>query len=77
MREELNVEAMESVAGGKYIVNGNTNQVAFKELKQVYNLKNCTVYDAMKAMDSLIGKYDSEEEYDQACIDLLKSKGWI
>ena len=77
MREELNVEAMESVAGGKYVVNGNTKQVAFKDVKQVYNLKNCTVYQAMEAMDSLIGKYKTEKEYDEACIALLQSKGWI
>ena len=77
MREELNMEAMEGVSGGRYIINGNTHQVAFRDAKKVYKLKNCSDYQAMELMDSLINQYPSEVEYDKACIAALKAKGWI
>ena len=77
MREELNVENLESVNGGRYVINGNTHQVAFRDAKQVFKLKNCSDYQAMELMDSFIGKYSTEVEYDNACINALKAKGWI
>lgn len=77
MREELNMENLESVNGGRYVINGNTHQVAFRDAKKIFKLKNCSDYQAMELMDSYIGKYDTEEEYDNACIAALKSKGWI
>ncbi len=77
MREEIKAEELENVSGGRYVINGDTHQVAFRDAKKVFKLKNCTDYQAMEAMDSLIGKYSSEVEYDNACIALLQSKGWI
>ncbi len=77
MRKELNTNEMESVTGGKYAIDGNTKKVAFRDARQSFQLKNCTVYEAMEAMDSLIGKYKTEKEYDEACIAMLQSKGWI
>lgn len=76
MREELNLEEMTGVSGGKYVINGNTKQVAFKNVQKVFTLK-CSPYQAMEAMDALIGKYDTEEKYDKACIKMLANKGWI
>lgn len=76
MREELNMEEMTSVSGGRYIINGNTKQVHFRDVNRTYNLK-CSPYEAMEAMDALIGKYATEAEYDKACIKMLLSKGWI
>ena len=77
MRDELKFEDMESVSGGRYAINGNTHQVAFMDAKKVFKLKNCTDYQAMELMDSLIGQYSSEKEYDEACIAKLQAKGWI
>jgi len=77
MHKELTMDELDSVAGGKYVINGRTNQVAFRDAKQVFSLKNCDVYQAMEVMDSLIGKYNTEEEYDKACIAALQNKGWI
>ncbi len=77
MREELKAENLDSVSGGRYIINGNTHQVAFRDAKKVFKLKNCTDYQAMELMDSLIGKYDTEEEYDNACIAKLLELDWI
>ena len=77
MRDELNFDQLDAVTGGKYVINGNNHQVAFKNIRQVYKLKNCSDYQAMELMDSFIGKYATEEEYDQACVNALKSKGWI
>lgn len=75
--EKLSLEELDAVSGGRYVINGNTHQVAFRDVRQVFQLKNCSDYDAMAAMDSLVGIYGSEEEYDNACIALLQSKGWI
>lgn len=76
MREELNFEDMEDVNGGRYVVNGNTKLVAFRDIKKVYRLK-CSPYQAMELMDSLINQYPTEEEYDNACVAALSARGWI
>ena len=77
MREELKDFQIEQVAGGRYYVNGNTKKVAWDTIDGAYKLKNCSVYDAMEAMDGLKGTCATQEEYDQACYDLLKANGWI
>ena len=75
--EKLSLDDLDAVSGGRYIINGNTHQVGFRDAQQIFQLKNCSDYEAMEAMDSLIGKYATEVEYDNACIALLQSKGWI
>jgi len=75
--KELSMEELDAVSGGRYVINGNTHQVAFRDVQQIFHLKNCSDYEAMEAMDSLIGVYATEVEYDNACIALLQSKGWI
>lgn len=77
MRQELNDYEVKDVAGGRYYVNGNTKKVAFDTIRGGFKLINCTVYQAMEAMDSLRGTCSSQEEYDRACYNLLDSKGWI
>jgi len=77
MRQELNDYEMKDVAGGRYYVNGNTKKVAFDTIRGGFQLKNCTVYQAMEAMDGLRGTCSTQEEYDQACYDLLSNNGWI
>lgn len=77
MRNEMNFDDLESVTGGRYVINGNTHKVAFRDIKEIYTLKNCTDYQAMEVMDSLIGVYDTEAEYDRACVEKLKGLGWI
>ena len=78
MRKELNNENLETVAGGRYVINGNTHQVAFRDAKQVFKLSDtCDEYDAMRLMDSFVGQYATEEEYDNACIAALRANGWI
>ena len=78
MREELNFDDMDKVTGGRYIINGNTHQIAFRDARRVFKLSDsCNDYEVMAACDSLIGKYNTEQEYDNACIALLQSKGWI
>ena len=77
MIKELNINELDSVVGGQYVINGNTRQVAFRDAKKVFSLKNCSDYQAMELMESLIGKYNTEEEYDNACIAALQSRGWI
>lgn len=76
MREELNLEELTGVSGGKYVINGNTKQIAFRENKVIFNLK-CSPYRAMELCDSLIGVYETEKEYNDACIALLKKNDCI
>ncbi len=78
MREELNFDDMDMVTGGRYIINGNQHKIAFRDVQRVFKLSpDCNDYEVMAACDSLIGKYATEQEYDNACIALLQSKGWI
>ena len=78
MREELSMEKVGTVTGGRYVINGNTHQVAFRDVRKIFNLTgSCDEYDAMKLMDSFIGQFATEEEYDNACIEALRERGWI
>ena len=78
MRKELDIENLESVNGGRYVINGNLHQVAFRDARQVFKLSDsCDEYEAMRLMDSFIGKYATEQEYDNACIEALRARGWI
>jgi len=78
MREELNFDDMDKVTGGRYVINGNRHQIAFRDARQVFKINpDVSDYQVMEACDSLIGKYSTEVEYDNACIALLQSKGWI
>ena len=77
MREKMDDYEVKEVAGGRYYVNGNTKKVAWDNIPGGYKLKNCTVYQAMEAMDGLRGQYSTMAEYDQACYDLLHDRGWI
>jgi len=78
MREELNMENLDSVTGGRYVINANRHQIAFRDAKKVFKLSaDCDEYECMRLMDSFIGKYATEEEYDNACIAALQARGWI
>lgn len=79
MREEINDFAVEQVSGGRYYLNSNNRKLAFSTMKgSVFTLNaNCNDYEAMALMDSLIGKYPTQAEYDAACVAALKAKGWI
>ena len=78
MRKELNSDSLVSVNGGRYVINGNKHQIAFRDAKQVFKIsESVSDYDVMKVCDSFIGVYSTEEEYDNACINELKSRGWI
>lgn len=76
MREELNFDESANVSGGKYSINGDAGTVSFLQAHRTYTLK-CSPYQAMELMDSLIGQYPTEKEYDKACIKALAEKGWI
>jgi len=77
MREELKDLEVEKVNGGKVYVNGNTKKMAFDTIPGAFAFKNCTAYDILALCDAEIGKHATNAEYDQACYNLLKSKGWI
>lgn len=78
MREEINDSMVEQVNGGRYYLNGNNKKLVFTTMKgTVFTLKGCSDYQAMELMDSLIGKYPTQAEYDQACVNELKKNGWI
>lgn len=77
MREELKDMEVENVAGGKYRLNGNNGKLVFTTDKYIYQLKGIAPLDAQAYMNSFIGKYKTDEEYDAAVIAGLKSKGWV
>ena len=78
MREEINMENLEGVSGGRYIINANRHQIAFRDAKQVFKLSaDCDEYDLMRVLDSYIGKFATEKEYDEACIADIRARGWI
>ncbi len=78
MRDELNEEMLDFVTGGRYIVNGNKHQIAFRDVRRVFRLApEADEYEVMRLCDSFIGKYATEQEYDNACISALSAKGWI
>jgi len=78
MREELNMDDLTQVAGGKVYINTRTKKIGFKNISGVYPLQNgASPYEALELCDSLIGKYATDAEYDQACFNALKAKGWI
>lgn len=78
MKMEINDNELDMVNGGNYYINKNNLKVAFTTIKgTAYQLKNCTANQAMDVMDALIGKYNTTEEYDRACVNALKAKGWL
>lgn len=77
MKRIIDDNDLELVAGGRYYLNRNNNKLCFENVKEIYQLQNCTPYQAMDLMDSLIGKYDNQAQYDAACAAALKSKGWV
>ena len=77
MRNMIDDNELEQVSGGRYWISTQKKRVCWDNVPGVYNLKNCTVYQAQQAMDELVGKYHTQAEYDQACYNLLSSKCWI
>lgn len=77
MRKELNEEMLDSVNGGRVVVNGNLHKIAFRDAKKTFQLKNCSDFEALALCNNYVGKYSTEEEFDNACIEALRGKGWI
>ena len=77
MKKELDEKFLNNIAGGTAYVDVDGGRVAWDNVKGVYKLKNCTPYEAAAAMAALRGVYPTEKEYDEACYQLLKDKGWI
>lgn len=77
MKNELNMDQLNEVLGGNAYINANTMKMAFDTIDGVFKLTNCTADQAAALCKSFIGKCATVEEYDQACYNALKSKGWI
>lgn len=77
MKEQINDMDLELVAGGRYYLNRNNNKLVFENVNEIFHLVNCTSYQAQEVMDSLIGVYDNQMQYDNACAEALMKKGWV
>lgn len=77
MREELKDMEVQGVAGGKYKLNGNNGKLLFTTNPYIYQLKGVDPLEAQRFMNGFIGKYETDEEFDNACIEALQAKGWI
>ena len=75
MRVEIGDIELTNVNGGSYHIYNN-HAIRFDNVKGVYMLK-VDDYTAMAAMDNLIGRFDTVEEYDNACFEMLKNNGWL
>lgn len=76
MKKALNDLDVTAVSGGRYFVNTTNKKLVFDSRNEIFRIKgNC--YQAMEAMDSLIGKYATNEEYDAACVDLLNEMNML
>lgn len=77
MREQLNEMAdLNQVTGGRYHLNKSKKLLFFDNVSGVFEVKG-SVYTAQELMDSLVGRYSTEAEYDNACVELLRSHGII
>jgi len=76
MRTELDDLELTAVSGGRYFVNTTNGKLCFDSRKEIFHITG-SCYAAMELMDSLIGKYATNEEYDAACVALLQSRGMI
>lgn len=79
MREQLNDEVLESVAGGTVILSRDNNTVGFTTTGQNFQLKNCSYYDAFALIDSLYvnNKQKSDNEFDKLVRKEFAKRGWI
>lgn len=76
MRQELNTEELDLVAGGKAYINANNNKIVFSSTQAVYQF-NCDYRKVRDLCEDLIGKYATEAEFDAACVSALQANGWI
>ena len=79
MRELLNEEAMEKVAGGTVIISRDYMVVGFSSTYERYNLVNCTYKEARDLADDL---WESNQSLGDADFDALvksayEARGWI
>lgn len=77
MREQLNETEAGVINGGKYQLNGNNGKLLFYNDNRVFQLKNVDVFTAIQYLNSMMGTYSTDAEYDAACIAGLESKGWV
>ena len=76
MRKELNDLELTKVSGGGAYINTRRKLLVFDSFDDVFHIKG-SPYEAQELMDSLIGKYTTTLEFDTACVELLRSKGFI
>lgn len=74
--EKLNDFELDAVAGGRAFVDPDNPRVKFSTIDHVIPLK-CSPYLAMEAMNALVGQFDTEEEFDNACYQMLVNNGWV
>lgn len=79
MRENINEQSLENVAGGTVIISKDYMVVGFDTTQEKFNLKNCTYRDARNLIEDLkdANPTMSNAAFDQLAKQTLQSKGWI
>lgn len=79
MRQELNDNEMNNVVGGTVIISYDYMKIGFDTLKEMYDLKNCTYFEATAFRDELIinHKQMTNQAFDEYCKAQFQAKGWI
>ena len=76
MREPINDQNANMVTGGRYHLNKSNKKLFFDNVDGCFTVKG-SVYEAQELMDGLIGHYQTEAEYDNACVAILREHGLI
>jgi len=79
MREAINDNELEIVAGGAVCLSEKRNQVSFTSLGKGFKLKGVTYSDARAYIISLYANNPgmSEKAFDEFVMNSLINKGWI
>ncbi len=81
MRQELNDMELDQVVGGTVKISETRMEIKFTEIagSRAWKLKNCTFSEATVLAAQLYGQYASAsaKEYETACRQAFRDKGWI
>lgn len=79
MKEQINEEMLDRVAGGTVILSRDYNTVGFTTTGQNFPLKNCDYYQALQLIDQMYvnNKQATDADFDKIVRKEFAIRGWI
>lgn len=79
MRKELKMEDLAPVSGGTVRLNTTYMKIGFSELKQIYDVVNCTDDQALELVVTMYAqhKYEGDIALETATLEAFRANGWI